>query len=302
MENFDQRRRDLLIGSGLVASGALLAGHLEAGELKTPAANAALARARNQFANYFQSRGYGEISAKSLVTEGQGAFCQGRDSGSVYQNIKTNGNLRYDDEIEEVKQPSFVFQRAARIEDISKKGLPNVLPYFTIALAASNALSGKGEMIDILFEFLIHTAGLSVKRLSVSTTELANPYLGKLAAIGIPAGRIHMRDLAAAKAAGQGSGWLLNPVTGFSVPSLSIEYRRGREIQEIGEIGLREAHHSLASTEIGAIGLERLVWAQTGRSFDWLGRVRELLAAIRSECQASDRPLPTGYKLFEETA
>ena len=107
--------------------------------------------------------------------------------------------------------------------------------------------------------------------------------------------------LNSAKVAGQGSGWFVNPVTGYSSPSLSIEYQRGRQQQEIAEIGMMDTVRSDFRGQVGCIGLERVAWAQTGQMFSWEQRLPSLLAAIRAEAQARALPLPIGYTNFLES-
>lgn len=301
MEIINQSRRDLFISSALIGAGTLLASPVALAGKHPQAAQAAVNRARHQFSEYFSKLGYAENQPKSLITRNEMAQCQGAYHGKDHAYTVTNGELRYDDEIETVPASVFVFQGAARIEDIPKKGLPNVLPFFTIGVAANNELSRKGEMIDILFDFLVQTAGLSPKNLSVTTTELAAPYLDQIRAFGITPDRIRLRKLDAAKAAAQGSGWLLNPVTGFGGPSVSIEYRRGNTIQEIGEITLRESIWADSTTEGGGFGIERLAWAQTGHRLDWNHKVDKLLSTLRAESAATGVPLPIGYDLFAAT-
>ena len=298
MEPIDTSRRDLLVNTALITGAALLAGPVSAANADT---TAAISSTRQQFAHYFRSLGYTQVKPKSLIT-GEAAHCQGSLPGDAHAWLSTNGGLRYDEEIEAVTGPQFVFQGAARIDDIPKKGLPNVLPYFTIMSADTNSLVSKGDMIDLFLNFLIHTAGLSPRRLSVTSTELVIPYLGQLAAFGIAGSQVTIRNLDAAMVAGQGSGWLRNPVTGFSQPSLSLEYRRGNQVQEIGEICLREASQSDSFTEGGGLGLERLIWAQTGRMPGWNERLADLLADLRSEAHVTGQPLPVGFELFAGTA
>lgn len=301
MEIINQSRRDLFINSALIGVGTLLASPVVLAGKHPQTAQAAVNRAKHQFSEYFSNLGYAENQPKSLITRNEMAQCQGTYPGQDHVYTVTNGNLRYDDEIETVPGSLFVFQGAARIDDIPRKGLPNVLPFFTIGVAASNELSRKGSMIDILFDFLVQTAGLSSKNLSVTTTQLAAPYLDQFRAFGITPDRIRLRKLEAAKAAAQGSGWLLNPVTGFGGPSVSIEYRRGNMIQEIGEITLRESIWAESTTEGGGFGIERLAWAQTGHRLDWNHQVRELLSTLRAESAATGVPLPIGYDLFAAT-
>lgn len=297
----NQSRRDFFVNSALVSTGALIASPVARAGGSAQAATKAVNRAKILFADYFRTLGYSAAEPKTLNTLGQHAQCQGSVPGPDHAYTVTNGDLRYDDEIETAPGSLFVFQGAARIGDIPRKGLPNVLPFFTIGVAASNELSRKGEMIDILFEFLVHTAGLSPKNLSVTTTELAAPYLDQFRAFGITPDRIRLRKLEAAKAAAQGSGWLLNPVTGFGGPSVSIEYRRGNMIQEIGEITLRESIWADSTTEVGGFGIERLAWAQTGHRLGWNHQVEELLSTLRAESTATGVPLPIGYDLFAAT-
>lgn len=298
MKTVNQARRKLFIHSALMASGALLASSTALASSKPPETTKAVSRAKKQFAEYFHGLGYAAAVPKPLITPNQQARCHGDNPGPDHLYTVNNGHLLYDDGVERVDEPLYVLQGAARVEDIPRKGIHNVLPFFTIGLAASNALTRKGEMIDVLLDFLITKAGLLSSRLSITSTELALPYLDQFKAFGITPDRIRLRKLEAAKAAAQGSGWLLNPVTGFGGPSVSIEYRRGHQIQELGEIMLREAHWAKATTEFGGFGLERLAWAQTGHCLGWEYQVDALLTALRAESQATGTPLPIGYDLF----
>ena len=303
MEEINKSRRDLFLGSAaVVASGALLGvpNVALAGSTASAAENAVL-RLRQKLDHYMQELGYSEIQPKPLIVSdtSAGAVCKGA-SASAY--MQTNGGLRYDDELIGTSHASYVYQSAARIEDIPKKGLPNVLPYFTIAAIESDDLPDTGAMIDLIFSFLINNVNLAARNLSVTSTELIFPYKKNIMAFGIPERNITIRNLDAAKAAGQGSGWFLNPVTGFSTPSLSVEYQRGRQKQEIAEIMILETSRSDLKGQGGGIGMERLAWAQTGRMFTWEQRLPQLLEKIEAEAASRGVPLPIGYTNFLESA
>lgn len=303
MKEINESRRNLFLGSAaMVASGMLLgAPDLALAGSTASATELAVLRLRHKLFSYLQGLGYSEIPPKSLIlADAQvGAVCK---SASMSAYTVTNGGLRYDDELLGASHSSFVFQPAARIEDIPKKGLANVLPYFTIAGVEGYVLPDTGAIIDLILDFLINIVHLSVKNLSVTSTELVYPYKKNILDFGISEKHINIRNFEAAKVAGQGSGWFVNPVTGYSSPSLSIEYHRGRQTQEIAEIGILDTVRSDLKGQVGGIGLERLAWAQTGRMFTWEDRLPLLLAAIKAEAQARGLPLPIGYTNFLESA
>ena len=302
MEEVNESRRNLFLGSAaMVASGMLLGvPELALAGSTVSATELSVLRLRQKFVSYMQGLGYSEIPSKPLILSDAfvAAVCKGT-SPSAY--TVTNGGLRYDDELSGASHSSFVFQPAARIEDIPKKGLPNVLPYFTIAGIEGYVLPDTGALIDLILDFLINDVHLSVRNLSVTSTELISPYKKNIMAFGIPERNITIRNLNSAKVAGQGSGWFVNPVTGYSSPSLSIEYQRGRQQQEIAEIGIMDTVRSDFRGQVGCIGLERVAWAQTGQMFSWEQRLPSLLAAIRAEAQARALPLPIGYTNFLES-
>ncbi len=235
----------------------------------------------SQIEQYFSSLGFEQGPAGSLLT------------GSTY-----NGGLRYDDVMIPITHKMWRIQPCARVEDIAKKGQFGVLPYFTIFIA-EKPIGTKGDMLREGLTYLTSTAGLSGNKLSVTTTELAQPYFPMLNAFGITKDQIHLRPLAEAMAMGDGSGWFNPPghPQQPDYPSLSIAYRG----LEICEVLLPEGPRSSAAYEGFGLGLERLHYAQTGEMESWNTSCEKLLAAIKSEAQRNHIPLPPAYAEFAAT-
>jgi hypothetical protein len=129
------------------------------------------------------------------------------------------------------------------------------------------------------------------RQLLTFTTLPGNPLLASMRASGIPDTQIRFRDPAAAHAAGDGSGWFRDPVTGKGYATVSIEYGRGAQRLEIAEM----------DTSQTVFGLERVAWARSGVIGTWSDTLPRLLAHTRALCAATSSPLPSGYNAFRAT-
>ena len=185
----------------------------------------------------------------------------------------------------------YVVQTCARVDDIPKRRKRGVLPAFNIGAWQTTP----SKALPLAIAFLVDVMGLRPENLTVTTIK-GNPLLAYITKAGLKRSQVELRDTAAAKSAGDGSGWFVDPVTGQGNPSMSIEYRRGSRTLEIGETGIcmglpgKPAHVD--------IGIERVTWAAAGHIEPWEDVLPRLLSYSSQVSQNAGIPLPAGYETF----
>ena len=186
----------------------------------------------------------------------------------------------------------YVVQPCARVDDIGERKRRGVLPTFSQGAWQTNP----GKALPLAVDFLIEAVGLRREALALTTIR-GNPLLPYVEKAGFTPRQVRLRSTAAAKRAGDGSGWFVDRSTGQGCPSLSIEYTRGSHTLEIAELGTCEG---LPGKPVHTVfGLERLDWAVTGTIATWDEVLPRLLAYSRAAHKNSGAPMPSGYAKFK---
>jgi hypothetical protein len=229
---------------------------------------------------FFLRKGYRDVGELPLIT-----------------NEPFNGGLRYDEDMGDVREAAFRVQRCARIEDVHGKGKRGVLPHFTL-LAASAPLTAKPEFFSEVFEFLITARQLDPKKMTITTTRMAEVYFLLFKRWGILDQQIRHRDIEEAKARGDGSGYFAprgHPRCP-GAPSFSVHYQLvdGEEI-ELAEMSFPEKTAG-ESQAVGGIGLERLAMAEGMVAPSWEEALQKMHKHVAGELKERGGDAPEGYK------
>jgi hypothetical protein len=229
---------------------------------------------------YFLRKGYREVGELPLIT-----------------NETFNGGLRYDEDMGDVTGVAFRIQRCSRIEDLQGKGKRGVLPHFTM-LAATASLTAKPEFFSEVFEFLITVQHLDPKKMTITTTRLAEGYTPLFKQWGILDQQIRHRDVEEAKSRGDGSGYFApkgHPRCP-GLPSFSVHYglADGEDI-EIAEMSFPEKKAE-DSQAVSGIGLERLAMAEGLSAPTWEDALQKMHKHVGRELQERGGEAPQGYK------
>jgi hypothetical protein len=257
------------------------------------AASAATDDVRADALAYFGKQGFVEVPPLGLIT------------GHAF-----NGGLRYDDTGVTHAQPRWIsIQPAARIEDIAQRTRLGVLAGFNIIVLRQPGAGDAEDMLVRVVGYLVDERKLDPTKLVFVSTEHFKPYLARKTVMR--GGRFLERSLADAKAAGDGSGVfapkghphspnvntvaLYYPARG-AAPTATLQYPPQGYI-EIAEIEIA-ARGTKATSQLAAIGLERLAMAEGRPAPDFEGSRRDLLKAIEQDAKRTGKPLPPGYQKF----
>jgi hypothetical protein len=276
-------RRGLLKQGALLATALLLpktgASHAAAATMPS---NAEADRVEALIVSHFTKKGYRQAKAAPLVTD-DAAF---------------NGGLRYDDTGVLKAAGAFVIQPCARTADIAEKDRVDVLPFFHIVRFDGKPGEDRADAFAHVVGYLFGALGLDPARLafvSIPSFEGLRPHASKA---GVDWERqVVLRDPDAALAAGDGSGIFRHPGDHMlpAIPTAGIYHWVGD-----GAAARAETHPLPGAwTEIGELiiaenggaafgfGLERLLFAATGKMPTWDEQLPRLLAQI-------DRDSPHG--------
>ncbi len=239
--------------------------------------------------DFFEGKGYTLVDHQPIVTG----------------NESFNGGLRYDDTEIDTQRGQMAVQPCARIEDIDKKGDPEVLPLFHIFYVRSPKDMAPAGSLSMVLEFLVDVAGLEQDRFAFVTTTAFESLLPVLEEHGFdPEGQVIYRQRDEAMAAGDGSGYFRYPGNpdALPFPTVGFYYRTGSNVAaptayplpagwtEIGEASTDD------SVSLGfGLGTERVGYAQSGEIPSW--RERLFLLYQQIDRRNPDNP-PSGRELF----
>jgi hypothetical protein len=222
-----------------------------------------------------------------------------------------NDGLRFDETPQSYPfGRSLWIQNCVRIEDLSRKGEPGVLPYFHILGLSIEKPAFRGELLTQMLDYLVNQAELDPKKLVLVSTDHFKPYLHHLETFRIETGQFVERDRTEAMARGDGSGFF-NPsghpyVTGQHTVSIHyalnivdekilLQYPLPRHL-EIAEIVFDPDLKISLPREMAGIGLERLLLAQ-GKAIDGFDESRQkAVTAIKAESKRRSVALPKAYR------
>ena len=246
--------------------------------------------------DYFEKQGYIQLPAMDLITGGP-----------------FNDGLRFDD-----TPPSYPpgqairIQDCVRIEDLSKKGQVEVLPYFHIFSFSIERPAHRGQLLSQLLDYLITRARLNPAKMALVSTDGFEHYLPLLEPLGIDAEQYVQRDRKAAMAKGDGSGYFKPPGHPYAVGqhTVSIHYARkpdtmGQALKyplpgylEIAEVAIDPSLDESLSHEGGGFGIERLMLAQGQVIESFAASRQRALVAIEAEAKRCGVALPKGYQMI----
>lgn len=186
----------------------------------------------------------------------------------------------------------YVVQPAARVDDIAERGRTAVLPYFTIGGILHDVDDRAAPTASLLNGLTyLQSLGIPLSSMEFTTSEASPEMVRVVKSLGVEPKRLVVRDSDEAKAAADGSGWFVDPVTGFSTRTMSIAVHRDGKKAEV-----------LEAADMGyVVGLERAEWARSGTMPTWDAALNNLLVDIRREAAAQGLDLPAGYEQFAAT-
>jgi len=250
--------------------------------------------------DFFVKLGYRRLPAMHLIT-GEGF----------------NDGLRFDDTPDQYPPGKTVrLQDCARMEDLARRGEPGVLPYFHIVALSSEKPTFRGELLTQVLDYLLQSAELDPKRFVFVSTDRFTPYLVQLQPYDISREQFVQRDLDAAIAAGDGSGYFRpkgHPAAtgeytvsihyaldaGAKAPGKALAYPLNGYL-ELAEVGIDSERGKSVPAESGGFGLERVLMAQ-GKPIDSFAQSHQkALAAIRAESERRGIALPKGYQKIRD--
>ena len=148
-------------------------------------------------------------------------------------------------------------------------------------------------LLKLCLHILIKILKLNPSNMSVTTTTLSSKYFDILIKNGI--NKFTLRNIEEAKNTKDGSGFFYNPYSNTILPSLSIEYTINNETIEILEFEFDKNKSGFG------IGLERVIWAQTGYCKTWNESLDELLKDLETESSEREIQLPKGYYTMKQS-
>lgn len=263
-----------------------------AGRRSAIAARRSLDEIRESALAFFQGRGHRTVPSLPMIT------------GDDF-----NGGLRFDAFRREAPpEPWAAIQTAARIDDIAERNRPGVLAGFTVVNVGFPRPAESWSTLDVALDFLVEERGLNPERMVFVSTVVLKPLIERFEALR--AGTFIERDIAEAKAAGDGSGYFAPSGHPYrpTLYTVGIYHPLGDAVTaastypldgyiEIAEITVPPAD-APRRRQGGSIGLERLAMAEGKPIPDYDESRLDLLRMIEEEARREGKPLPPGYTAF----